>query len=109
MPNLWDFVIAALFAAAWPLHAYFIEWPHHVKRIASGDPRARVDLYRRTIAEEWAITAVIFAVTLLFARPIAALGLRAPHGWRLALGVAVPVLYGLLLAAQVPAITRNAD
>jgi membrane protease YdiL (CAAX protease family) len=107
VPNLMDFVLASIFAVAWPLYTYFVEWPRHVRRVEAGDPTARLAIYRRTLVQEWAFTAAIVAMTIAFARPFTSLGLRAPEGWRLALGAGLPLLYLALLVLQVPAIAKS--
>ena len=109
MPHLIDFALAAVFAVIWPLYTFFVEWPAHVKRVAAGDPDARVRLYRKTFVQEWVVALAIFAVTIGSARPVVAtLGLTTPQGWRLVLGIALPVVYAVLLVLQVPAIVNNA-
>jgi membrane protease YdiL (CAAX protease family) len=108
MPNAWDYALALLFAVLWPLYTFFIEWPKHVKRVQAGEPDARVKIYRRTFIQEWAITAAIVTLTIVFHRSLAdALWLRAPLGWRLPVGIALPLTYAILLIAQVPAIAKN--
>jgi membrane protease YdiL (CAAX protease family) len=102
-----DFALVALFAAAWPLYTNFIEWPRHVRAVEAGDRTARSRIYVRTILQQWALAAVTLTLCLRFGRPLAALGLRAPEGWRLALGAALPVAYAALMAAQIPAIARS--
>ena len=108
MPNLFDLALALLFAVIWPLYTFFIEWPAHKRRIEAGDPEARVRLYRKTFVQEWTVTLGILALTVWFARPVlTTLGLVVPHGWRLVLGIAIPVAYSVLLKLQLPAIVNN--
>ncbi len=108
MPNLADFALALLFAVIWPLYTFFVEWPAHKRRLAAGDPEARIRLYRKTLVQEWIVTLVILAITVYFARPLlVTLGLVAPHGWRLGLGIGVPVVYAALLMQQTPMIVNN--
>ena len=107
MPNVWDFALALLFALLWPLYELLVEWPKHVKRVAAGEPGARVHLYRKILIEEWALTAVIVGLMIAFHRSAAdMLWLRMPSGWRL-LGFALPLVYAVLLLLQVPALTRK--
>jgi len=108
MPNVWDFSLALLFAVVWPLYTFFIEWPRHVKRVQAGDADARVRIYRKTFIQEWVITGAIVALTIAFHRPLAdALWLRAPQGWRLPVGIVLPLTYVVLLIVQIPAIAKN--
>ena len=107
MPGIPDFALVALFAAAWPLYTHFIEWPRHVRAVAAGDPKARSRIYARTIIQQWVLAAATLALCLRFGRPLAAFGLRAPEGWRLWLGIALPLAYAALMGVQIPAIARS--
>jgi membrane protease YdiL (CAAX protease family) len=107
MPTSWDFALVAGFAVLWPLYVHFIEWPRHVKRVEAGDADARVAIFRRTILQQWLFAGVAIALFYFNARPFDALGLRAPQGWRLLLGIAIPALYATLMALQIPAIMKS--
>lgn len=107
MPNAWDYALALVFAVIWPLYTCFIEWPKHVKRVAAGDPDARVYMYRKVLFQEWAVMAAIVALTIAFHRSaVDVLWLHVPAGWRMA-GFALPIVYAVLLALQVPALARK--
>jgi membrane protease YdiL (CAAX protease family) len=107
MPGILDLALVVLFAALWPLYTHFVEWPRHVRAVAAGDPRARSRIYVRTIVQQWLISAAALALCLNAGRSLALLGLRAPSGWRLALGLALPLAYAVLMALQIPAIARS--
>lgn len=108
MPNVFDLALAIGFAAAWPLYVLLVGWPNHLKRLQAGDPDARPKVYRMLVLQEWGITAGILAVTIAFHRSFAdTLWLRAPQGWRMPVGIAVPLVYALLLVMQIPAIARK--
>ena len=107
MPGLLDLALVALFAAVWPLMEYFVLWPRHVRALDSGDVHAREHVYTRTLVEEWLLAAAVFAVTLYAGRSIVTLGLRVPVGWRLWLGVAMPVAYGALVFVQGSALAKK--
>lgn len=107
MPNVWDYALALVFAVLWPLYTLLVEWPRHVRRVAAGEPDARVRIYRKILIQEWALTAVIVALTIGFHRSVAdALWLRMPAGWRV-VGFALPLAYGVLLLLQIPALARK--
>ena len=106
MPGTTDLLFACLFAVVWPLWNHFVDWPRHLRAVAAGDPTARTRIYRRTVAEQWALTAVAVALALIHARSFATLGLTVPTGWRLVLGVAVPVAYLLLAMAQLRSFSK---
>ena len=100
MPGWIDVALIVLFAAVWPLLEYFYLWPRHVRALDAGDSNARSRTYIRTLWEEWLLAAAVVAVMLQAGRPLSELFLRVPHGWRLWLGVALPVAYGLLILTQ---------
>ncbi len=108
MPHLLDCALVALFAAVWPLYTHLVEWPLHLKRVAAGDPGARIALYARTIVQQWALAAAVAALWVWFARPLDGLALGLPAGWRLAVGAGVPALYVALMLAQIPAVAKSA-
>jgi membrane protease YdiL (CAAX protease family) len=107
MPGILDLALVVLFAALWPLHAHFVVWPRHVRAVAAGDPRARSRMYARTIVEQWLLAAAALALCLRAGRSLGALGLHAPEGWRLVVGIALPLAYAVLMALQIPAIARS--
>jgi membrane protease YdiL (CAAX protease family) len=100
MPGPLDLAVVALFAAAWPLWEYFVTWPRHVRAVDAGDPTARTRTYQRTILEQWVLTALVVAVMLRAGREFSLVWLVVPTGWRLWLGVALPVIYVALVAVQ---------
>ena len=107
MPNVWDYALAFVFAVIWPLYTCFVEWPKHVKRVAAGEPDARVRIYRKTIFNEWGVVAAIVALTIAFHRSAAdVMWLHVPAGWRMA-GFVLPIAYAVLLMLQVPALARK--
>jgi len=107
VPTPFDVALVVVVAAAWPLLEYFVMWPRHVRAVDAGDARARVRVYQRTLMEEWVLAAAVMALTLASARPLATLGLRAPEGWRLWLGAAIPLVYGWLVFTQGRALGRK--
>jgi membrane protease YdiL (CAAX protease family) len=107
MPGIADLSFAFVFAVLWPLWNHFVDWPRHLRAIAAGDATARTRLYRRTIVEQWALTAVAVALTVMAARPVLTLGLVLPTGWRLGLGLALPLAYALLGFSQVGTIAAR--
>jgi len=108
MPGLLDFALITLFAAVWPLYAFRFEWPRHVRAVAAGDPGARTREYCRTIGQQWTLVALALLLVWWDRRPLAALGLRAPEGWPLWLGLGLAVVYTVLLANQLRVISGSA-
>jgi membrane protease YdiL (CAAX protease family) len=107
MPGALDIALIVLFAAVWPLVEYFVLWPRHVRAVDAGDPQARSRAYVFTLSEEWLLAAATVAVMLHAGRSLLVLGLDAPRGWRLWLGIALPVVYGVLLVSQGRALSRR--
>lgn len=101
MPHTIDFLFAAVFAVLWPLWAHFVDWPRHLAAVAAGDLRARTRLYRRTVLEQWLLTAGAVILTGVAGREPATLGVVAPAGWRLWVGLLVPLGYLVLALAQI--------
>src|SRR5436190_20423515 len=100
MPGVLDVALVILFAVVWPLLEYFWIWPKHVRAVESGNPDARPRAYKRAMAEQWALAAIVIALTLAYGRSLTTLGLRGLEGWRLWLGVALPAAYLLLIVQQ---------
>ena len=100
MPGSLDIALIVLFVVVWPMAEYFWLWPRHVRAVDAGDVKARSRAYRRTLWEEWLLAAAVVAVMLHAGRSLTVLSLRAPEGWRLWLGVALPLVYGVLLVTQ---------
>jgi len=109
MPGTLDLVLAVVFAVAWPLWTHFVDWPRHVRAVASRDAGARRRLYTRTIVEQWLLTAAAVALTLVNARPLSTLWLDVPQGWRLWLGFGLPVAYAGLAIAQLRAVAGSSE
>jgi membrane protease YdiL (CAAX protease family) len=83
MTRLPDLLYVAAFALAWPLYDYTILWPRFLRRARSAPERARWRMWTTTIAQQWALVTVGVLLFGAYQRPLAALGLRAPPGWRL--------------------------
>lgn len=109
MPGLLDVALVVLFAALWPLLEYFWLWPRHVRAVDAGVRGARSAAYARTLFEQWALAAAVTVLTFAFRRPLETLGLRAPEGWRLLLGVAFPVAYLAMLIPQARALAAKPE
>lgn len=107
MPGSLDIALVLLFSAVWPLAEYFYLWPRHTRAVDAGDVNARSRTYVRTLFEEWFLAAAAVAVMLSAGRPLSALFLRMPHGWRLWLGIALPVAYLVLVVQQRAAIATR--
>jgi CAAX protease family protein len=100
MPSALDLVYVAFVALAWPLYAHFVDWPRFQRRLRDEPSRARTPEYRETLFTQWAIVA---AGAVLFAsrgRPWAALGVQAPHGWRVGPAAAILATFAILYALQ---------
>lgn len=107
MPGPLDVVVALLFAVAWPLFEYFYTWPRHVRAVDAGVPTARKRAYQRTLVEQWTLTALAAAALWYGGRRLADVSLAVPHGWRLWLGIALPVAYVALMRVQARALFNS--
>ena len=68
-------------------HVYF--WPRFRAAVAAGRPGTRVRVYLRGMSGQWLGSLGVVAIWILEARRWSALGLTLPHGWRLAVAIAV--------------------
>lgn len=109
MPGWLDVALVTLFAVVWPLAEYFWMWPRHVRAVERGDPNARSSAYVRMMLEQWTLAAMVMALTFAYSRPLSTLWLQPPAGWRLGLGVLLPLAYGVLIAIQGRALTAKPD
>lgn len=107
MPHALDVVFVIVLAVLWPLSEYFWLWPRHLRAVAAGDPGARTRMYSSTLVQQWTLAGAAIALTLGFARPFATLGLSAPHGWRLGLGVGLPVAYAAVIVQQLRILAKK--
>src|SRR2546423_10282012 len=92
------FVVLLLGAASLFEHYYF--WPRFRADVAAARVGARTRAYRRGVLGQWLFAAAAIFIWTSHARPWDALRLGLPHGWRLALGVAVVLAATALLALQ---------
>ena len=83
MTRLPDFLYLALFAVAWPVYDYFVLWPAFVRRARGDSERARWRMWTVTVIQEWALVAAGVLLFAAYHRPLVALGLKMPSGWRL--------------------------
>ena len=72
-----DWAVVAYFATLLP-YLTVRSMRHLRRRVAEGDPDARVDLFRKGIAEQWIHSAIVLVGWLWLSRPLDGLGL----GWR---------------------------
>jgi membrane protease YdiL (CAAX protease family) len=106
MPGPLDFTFVAMFSVALLLFEYFVFWPRFRAALDSGISGARRDGYLRIMIGQWAIAAVALAIWIAMHRPWSDLRLVAPHGWRLAAGIAIVAAFALLMSAQARSVSR---
>jgi CAAX protease family protein len=102
-----DVAFVALIAIAWPLYEWYADWPRFMRRVERGVAHARSKEYATTIAVDWGLAAVGLAVWASGVRAWRTMGLTVPEGWRLWVGVAVPVLLSALYLAQASALAKS--
>lgn len=106
MPATVDVVFALLFAILLILVDGVYVLPRERRRIASGVPTARRNLYRRTIVGEWTVALVAVLLWAREGRSWAALGLQPPTDWRLTTGLALALVAAALAVRQSVSIRR---
>jgi len=109
MPTVVDYSLVVAFAVLVTLYEVFVYWPRFRAAVATGVRGARVRGYRRIIAGEWLFAIACLAIWLGAGRPLADLRLTAPSGWRLAAGIGIIVVFGLLITQQLRAMARMDD
>jgi membrane protease YdiL (CAAX protease family) len=80
-----------------------------IRQIASGDPDARLRLYRSVIAWHWAFTIGLLGLWAWLDRPFAWLGLLAPAGRAAWITAALCVATLALFATQIRGVLTSAD
>src|SRR5437762_12128328 len=92
MPNVLDVLLVVTFAVVLPMWSHFVQWPRHARAVEAGDRTARSRIYVRWIVEQWALALAALALMVANGRPLSALWLVAPTGWRV-VGFALPLVY----------------
>lgn len=77
------------------------------RRVAQGDPNARVHLYRRGISEQWIVSAILLFGWWRLARPLDGLGLDWPTDTRALAAWALSLVCVALLALQMRGIANS--
>ncbi len=106
-PTLPDFLFLGLFALALPAWDYFVWWPALERRFLEDPARARLYLWRSAIAYPWILTGVAIALWAVYQRPVTALGLSVPVGWRFSVAIGLIVLLVLYYLQAVAAVRRD--
>jgi membrane protease YdiL (CAAX protease family) len=98
--SLLDHILFALYFIVAPLVDRFWLWPHLVRAIAAGNPRARIHYYRINLTFAWGSTASILALWIILRRPWSGLLLVPASLPRFAIGIVLAVAYCGLLWKQ---------
>ena len=106
MPGPVDYAFVVLFAVVVSLFEYLVFWPRFRDAVSSGAPDARTSAYRRVLVGEWGFAVIAIALWLTARRPLPALGLSAPGGWRLAVGLVLATAVVVLAVLQIASVAR---
>ena len=109
MPSILDLLYVALFAAALPLWDALFFWPAFHRRAQAEPERARRRLWQQGIASAWLLVAIGTALWTTRERPWASLGMVPPVGWRLVVGIALPLLLALYQGLAAATLARSAE
>lgn len=109
MPAFFDLAYVALFAVAWPIYDYFVEWPKFKNSLRVRPGRARLHGYLRIICVQWLLVAVGVVLWIHGGRAWPAPGLSAPEGWRLRAGAGIVALLALMFARNALAVARSSQ
>lgn len=97
----------AVFAIAWPLYEYFVDWPRLQRRLKEDAGGARGPEYRATMARQWLLAGAGAALWLRSGRQWRELGVQAPSGWRLWAAAAVVAGLSALYWQQAATVVRS--
>lgn len=109
MPTTLDILFAVLFAVLVAIVGAVYFDPRDRKRVASGMPAARRNLYRRTIIGEWGLAVLAVLLWAREGRSWALLGLQPPSDWRLIIGLVLVLGTVALAVRQAAAVWRSSD
>jgi uncharacterized protein len=93
----------AILAAPW---VGVLSYNKAKRRVQTGDPRAKISLYREIILEQVVLTSVVL-ILLLLGTPRTVLGLCAPRSWIVAGGIAIA--FGALIVYSSLQARRKAE
>ena len=105
-PTAFDWALVAYLVALIPFLVYR-KIRTTRRRVASGDPDARVHLYRRGIAEQWIVSAILLFGWWQLARPWGGLGLGFPVDARALAAWALSLAGVALLALQMRSVANS--
>lgn len=91
MPTLIDHLFVTLFAVIFPVYSWW-SYRRIQQRIAAGQPVKRINLYRWTIIEQWALAIIGVVIWLTLERQWKWLGFSLELDWMFWLAVAITVL-----------------
>lgn len=108
MPHPIDIAITLLLLIVYPIYAQRREWPAMLRRIASGEPDARVTIYQSFMVQQWVAVAAIVGLGVLTHRPLSAFALTLPQGRGVYVSAGAALVTGVLLWLQWRSVTRVA-
>ena len=100
----WVYVVLLLVGAT--LYEYLYVWPRFRAAVAAHAVNARLDAYRRGVIGQWLFALTALAVWAGQGRAWEALGVLAPQGWRLGLGIGIVLASVALLTLQLWSVLR---
>ena len=92
MPTPLDIAVAFLFAGLVPLASALFFDKRFRGQVAAGFPRARRNAYRRSLILQWILAVAVILLWVRAGRPWRPIGLAAPSGWRLIVGLGLMAL-----------------
>lgn len=105
-PTAFDWALVTYLVALIPFLVYR-KIQRTRRRVAAADPEARVHLYRRGIAEQWIVSAILLFGWWRLARPLDGLGLGWPVDGRALAAWALCLVGVALLALQMRGIAQS--
>jgi membrane protease YdiL (CAAX protease family) len=106
MPTIVDAVYGFVLLFVTTVYEYTYFWPRFRAAVVADRPGTRTRAYRRALVGEWVLTLAALIIWAAAHRSWHDIGLTAPHGWRLAVGVLVVVLALTLIGLQLWPVLR---
>src|SRR5262245_29279137 len=107
MTSALDLVFLAVLAVAWPLYEYFVDWSTFQRWLREKPRQARRYEYGRAFGVQWLLAAAGAALWMRAGRPLSALGLHSPEGWRLWVSAVLVLLLSALHGRQAVMVARS--
>jgi uncharacterized protein len=106
-PTPLDLAFTALFTVVLTAFDTLVFAPRFKAAVAAGEPRARLQAYRRTVVGQWGLAVAALLLWMRAGRPWSELGVIPPGNGRMIASLAIVAVIAALAAQQTRAIGRT--